>query len=108
MYLSKELVLSAYAKLTTLSEDPTQQGATQRISAIRYFLAMDAFVKRTGKQSCDTSASSDKHIFNECVCDVVAISSSEYSPAFYFPLKAHSGDCGTGSNFYSAGQVYIS
>ena len=102
------MVLSAYAKLATLSEDPTQQGATQRVSAIRYFLAMDAFVKRTGKPTCDTTVTADRHVFSECVCDVVAISPSEYSPAFYVPLKSHSGDCGTGSNFYSAGQVYIS
>ncbi len=108
MYLPKELILSAYAKLATLSADPTQQGATQRVSAIRYFLAMDAFEKRTDKQACDTKIATDRHIFNDCVCNVVAISQSEYSPAFYVPLKSHSGDCGTGSNFYSAGQVNIS
>jgi hypothetical protein len=42
------------------------------------------------------------------VSDVVALSESIYSPAFYWPLKEHSGDCATGSNFFSAGQVSAS
>ena len=108
MYLVKSVILSAYKKLSTLSEDPTQQGATQRISAIRYFLALDAFRNQTGREKCYTTNAEDKNIFSKCVSDVVALSESIYSPAFYWPLKEHSGDCATGSNFFSAGQVSAS
>ena len=108
MYLVKSVILSAYKKISTLSEDPTQQGATQRISAIRYFLALDAFRNQTGREKCDTTNAEDKNIFSKCVSDVVALSESIYSPAFYWPLKEHSGDCATGSNFFSAGQVSAS
>ena len=62
MYLTKSVILSAYKKLSTLSEDPTQQGATQRISAIRYFLALDAFRNRTGREKCDTTNNEEKNI----------------------------------------------
>ena len=108
MYLSKELVLSAYAELSRLTDDPTQQGATQKVSAIRYFLAMDAFIKETAKNKCDAGDLEDKQKFYSYVSDVVAISSERYTPAFYWPLKGHSGDCGTSSNFFSAGQVRLS
>ena len=105
MYLSKELLLAAYADLATLTADPTQQGTTQKVSAIRYFIAMDAFCKQTTRAICDTNVSEDRLKFCACVSDIVEISSSLYTPAFYWPLKEHSGDCGTGSNFFSAGQV---
>ena len=108
MYLSKELILAAYADLATLTADPTQQGTTQKVSAIRYFIAMDAFFKQTTRAVCDTNVSDDRVKFCACVADVVGISDSLYTPAFYWPLKEHSGDCGTGSNFFSAGQVNYS
>lgn len=105
MFPSKELVLSAYKVLSTLSEDPTQQGATQKVSALRYFFAMDAFTRTTGRGVCDSRNSVDRQRFTSAVADVVAISDVQYTVAFYNSLASHHGDCNTGSNFFSAGQV---
>ena len=105
MFPSKEVVLSAYKVLSTLSEDPTQQGATQKVSALRYFFAMDAFVRKTGREICDSKNSADRQKFTSAVADVVAISDTQYTVAFYDSIASHHGDCNTGSNFFSAGQV---
>lgn len=105
MFPSKEVVLSAYKVLSTLSEDPTQQGATQKVSALRYFFAMDAFVRKTGREVCDSKNSADRQKFTSAVADVVAISDTQYTVAFYDSIASHHGDCNTGSNFFSAGQV---
>ena len=37
-YFSKKSVLKAYECLSRLSENPSLQGATQKVSAIRHFL----------------------------------------------------------------------
>lgn len=108
MYPSKEFVLKAYRVLSSLSEDPGQQGATQKISAIRHLFALDAFLKQTGRQYCDSGVKSDKQGFAVRVADVVNVSNGFYTAAFYHPLTAHNGDCNTGSNFFSAGQVKAS
>lgn len=108
MFLSKEVVLKAYYVLSSLSEAPVQQGATQKISAIRYLFALDAFLKQTGRQYCDVGLQSDKQDFSMRVADVVNVTKDLYTTAFYHPLVSHNGDCNTGSNFFSAGQVKAS
>ena len=41
-YISKENILAAYKKLSQMHPDPDAQGATQKVSAIRHFLALDS------------------------------------------------------------------
>lgn len=108
MYLSKKVVLKAYYVLSSLSEDPVQQGATQKVSAIRYLFALDAFLKQTGQQHCDSRLQTDRQGFVNQVSEVVNVSDDLYTVAFYYPLTSHHGDCNTGSNFFSAGQVKAS
>ena len=64
VYLSKSSVLSAYCKLSLLSENPITQGATQKVSALRYFIALDMFYKTNGT-NCDTKNNSNKDLFSE-------------------------------------------
>ena len=58
-YLSKETILKAYENLSHLSKDPTLQGATQKVSAIRYFMALDSFYLQFHKD-CNTRDKNDK------------------------------------------------
>lgn len=106
-YISKQNVLSAYKKLSEMHSDPTVQGATQKVSAIRHFIALDRFYKIHGK-NCDTRAKADKDEFVQLVGITCDVCSELYSTNFYYPLKSHSGDYCVGSNFYSAGQVNAS
>lgn len=102
-YLSKETVLALYKDLSYL--DPNhKQGATQLVSSIRYFVALDRFYVITGEE-CDTNDRSDRELFNKCVGEVVGICDGLYANQFYYPLKPHNGDYCNGSNFYSANVV---
>lgn len=103
-YLSKKAILKAYECLSHLSENPNLQGATQKVSAIRHFLALDSFFKTNGKD-CNTRMPSDKKDFADRVGKVCEVCLDLYTPNFYYPLKKHNGDFSVGSNFYSAGQV---
>lgn len=104
IYLAKETLLWAYKTLSTLSNDPNLQGATQKISAIRYVLALDMFYKQY-KRECNTRDSNDKAEFVRNINRIVAINDDFYTPNFYIPLASHQGDCAVGSNFYSVGAV---
>lgn len=84
--------------------DPNAQGATQKISAIRHFLALDSFYKLHNR-GCDTRVKSDKEEFANLVGIVCDVCLDLYTTNFYYPLKHHTGDYSVGSNFYSAGQV---
>jgi hypothetical protein len=105
-YLSKETILNAYKVLSTLSADPLAQGATQRISAIRYLLALDMFY-RTHNRPCDTQDRTDAAEYIENVGKVVAVNDNLYTTNFYYPLKGNS-DYAVGSNFYSVNVVHES
>lgn len=106
-YLSKEAVLKAYKKLSGLSADPTAQGATQRVSALRYFVALDNFYADF-HEDCDTKNPSHKESFTDYVGKVVAVTDSLYTSNFYFPLSHSQGDYNCGSNFYSVNVVKVS
>lgn len=102
-YLSKDTILSLYKDLSDL--DPGhKQGATQLVSSIRYFVALDRFFEIKGTD-CDVKNRADKELYNQCVGEVVSICEGLYANQFYYPLKAHNGDYCIGSNFYSAGVV---
>ena len=104
VYLSKSSVLSAYCKLSLLSENPITQGATQKVSALRYFIALDMFYKTNGK-NCDTKNNSDKELFSECVGNFVSVNSEKYTSNFYYPLTNSDKDYNCGSNFYSVNVI---
>ena len=102
-YLSKDTILSLYKDLSYL--DPShKQGATQLVSSIRYFVALDRFFEIEGRD-CDVKNKSDKDLYNKCVGEVVGICEGLYANQFYYPLKPHNGDYCNGSNFYSANVV---
>lgn len=104
-YLNKNDILAAYKELSNIFPDPTAQGATQKTSAIRYFMALDRFRKQYHKD-CDTRPiSDDRKTFCKFVGDTCAVTDNLYTTNFYYPLTEHSGDFNTGSNFFSAGQV---
>lgn len=102
-FLKKETVLKAYYELSKLSPDH-KQGATQKVSAVRYFFAFNAFYKKY-KHDCDTRNSEDRKRFVEEVGNVCRVNEQEYTPDFYIPLKPIERDYNVGSNFYSQGQV---
>ena len=104
VYLSKSSVLSAYCKLSLLSENPITQGATQKVSALRYFIALDMFYKNNGT-NCDTKNNSDKELFSECVGNFVSVNSEKYTSNFYYPLTNSDKDYNCGSNFYSVNVI---
>ena len=104
VYLSKSSVLSAYCKLSLLSENPITQGATQKVSALRYFIALDMFYKTNGT-NCDTKNNSNKDLFSECVGNVVSVNSEKYTSNFYYPLTNSDKDYNCGSNFYSVNVI---
>ena len=104
VYLSKSSVLSAYCKLSLLSENPITQGATQKVSALRYFIALDMFYKTNGT-NCDTKNNSDKELFSECVGNFVSVNSEKYTSNFYYPLTNSDKDYNCGSNFYSVNVI---
>lgn len=106
-YLNKNAILKAYEHLSHLSKDPTLQGATQKVSAIRHFMALDAFYK-IYERNCDTRNKDDKNEFIKYVGYICDVCPNLYTTNFYIPLKEHSKDFGVGSNFYSAGQVKAS
>lgn len=106
-FLTKKAILQAYKCLSHLSEDPLVQGATQKVSAIRYFLALDRFYKQYHRD-CNTKDTSDKKVYAGFVGDVCSVCLNLYTCNFYYPLKNHNGDFCVGSNFYSAGQVKAS
>ena len=103
-YISKNSVLTAYCKLSLLSENPSTQGATQKVSALRYFIALDMFYKTNGT-NCDTKNNSDKELFSKCVGNFVSVNSEKYTSNFYYPLTNSDKDYNCGSNFYSVNVI---
>lgn len=102
-YLSKKVVLSLYVALSQM-DSSHKQGATQLLSSIRYFVALDRFYKNHNSP-CDTKDKSQKDLYCRYVGEVVDICDGYYANQFYYPLKEHNGDYCVGSNFYSAGVV---
>ncbi len=106
-YLSKNDILKAYLTLSGMKADPSAQGATQNVSAIRHFVALDRFYFKNNKD-CNTRINAERDEFTNYVGDICSVCDNLYTTNFYYPLKKHDGDFCVGSNFYSAGQVKIS
>ena len=96
-YISKDTLLAAYKKLSTLSADPSAQGATQKVSTIRYFIALDMFYRQFGRE-CNVKDKNDAAAYIENVGKVVSVNGSLYTSNFFYPLNDNS-DYAVGSNF---------
>lgn len=105
-YYSKQSLLNAYKTLSTLSADPRTQGATQKVSAIRYILALDMFYK-SHQRECDLNTTADAHEYTENVGKVVSINHECYTSNFHESINRHA-DYAVGSNFYSVNVVQLS
>ena len=102
-YISKQNILVAYKVLSTNTDTPTSQGATQYISAIRYLFALDRFCNKFGR-SCDVKIKQDKESFVRYVGEVVNIDKEYYTSNFHLDIKNDS-DYKVGSNFFSVNVV---
>ena len=102
-YISKDTLLAVYKKLSTLSADPSTQGATQKVSTIRYFLALDMFYRQFGR-GCNVKDKNDAAAYIENVGKVVSVNGSLYTSNFFYPLNDNP-DYAVGSNFYSVNVV---
>ena len=102
-YLSKKTLLSVYRVLSNLDPEH-KQGATQLISSIRYFVALDRFYSENGR-NCNVGNKKDKDLYCKYIEEVVGVCPGLYANQFYYPLKQHNGDCCTGSNFFSTNVV---
>lgn len=105
MYIDKKFLLQVYKHLATMHQKPQDQGARQKVSAIKYFLAADAFIARHSRDCDLKKKDSDATEFIDYVGAVVEVNDSEYTRDFYTPLLRDSRDYDVGSNFYSAGVV---
>ena len=88
--------------LSTNTDSPSSQGATQKVSALRYLFALDRFYV-LHKKDCDVK-SSDKNLFVKYVGEIVKLSDSFYTSNFYLGLNQDS-DYKVGSNFFSVNAV---
>lgn len=101
-YISKSNLLRAYFMLSTNTDSPSSQGATQKVSALRYLFALDRFYV-FHKKDCDVK-SPDKNLFVKYVGEIVKLSDSFYTSNFYLGLNQDS-DYKVGSNFFSVNAV---
>lgn len=83
-YLNKNAILKAYKELSHISKDPTLQGATQKVSAIRHFMALDSFY-RINERNCDTRDKNDKNEFIQYVGYICDVCLNLYTTNFYIP-----------------------
>lgn len=102
-YIDKKSLLAAYRVLSHNTSNPSSQGATQFISAIRYLFALDHFVLKNNK-NCDTKEKEDRETFINYVGDVVSINGSYYTSNFFTDIKDEK-DYKVGSNFFSVNVV---
>lgn len=111
MYFSKESVIALYKKLSNLypKDDIEQQGGTQFVSEIKYFLATDYFKKQKGK-ACDVNIKDDKEFFVLSVGKTVLLSDDGTFLATknFSNSVGDSKDFDVGSNFFSANAVAVS
>jgi len=101
-FLSKKTLLFVYNVLSNNTDSPESQGATQKISALRYLFALDRFYKENGR-NCDTK-SEDKNLYVSYVGEVVKLSDDTYTSNFHAGLYSEQ-DYKVGSNFFSVNAV---
>lgn len=108
-YFKNQILLKAYQMICSIHRDPKTQGATQTISALKYFFALEMFYKKFNRP-CDTSDREDKKEFCSFVGYFVDVNSEYFTSDFYIPLKskAESPDYNVNSNFFSVNSVKTS
>ncbi len=101
-YLSKEVVCAAYRKLSEI--DPKkEQGLTQKVSALKYTLALGRF-SILYKRDVDLKSAEDKKSFIECVGEVVKVDKNCAITNFFDQFDDNLSKS-INSNFYSQGAV---
>lgn len=110
MYLSKESIINLFFQMNFLysGEDIQKQGGTQFFSELKYFLALDEFVK-SEQRPCDTRNKDDKQKFVANVGHFVQLSDPNADDSLdaknFFDSFGQNRDFDVGSNFFSAGAV---
>lgn len=105
-FLSKELMIAAYSKLSLLTKDPDKQGQTQAVSSLKYVAALSRFVAAQ-KRDLDTRNNRDKEAFIKYVGEVVSLDDGFATKNFYRDFT-DAADFNVGSNFYSANVIPLS
>lgn len=113
MYLSKQSLMCLFFQMRFLypKDNVQDQGGTQFFSELKYFLALDEFVKSHG-QGCDTGNQDDKQSFISNVGRIVKISGPNDTEScdtknFFKAFKCNE-DFDVSSNFFSTGSVLLS
>lgn len=110
MYLSKESIVNLFFQMNFLysGEDIQKQGGTQFFSELKYFFALDEFIK-SEQRPCDTRNKNDKQKFVVNVGHFVQLSDPNTSESLdaknFFDSFGQNKDFDVGSNFFSAGAV---
>lgn len=80
MYLSTNTCLNAFSHLAKISDTTTGKQAGERLSALRYFLALSRFLNETGSTNIDLSPpqTENRQRFTDFVGDVVKLNCGNY------------------------------
>ena len=113
MYLSKNAVRNLFLQMNYLYSEKNfqKQGRIQFVSIMKYFFAMDEFIKQA-KHSCDTRNREDKEIFISNVAKVVRLSDPQENISCdtkdLFSVFGNDKKLDVGSNFFSANAISAS
>lgn len=102
-YLAKSTILKAYKVLSSIDEDK-RQGLTQKVSALKYGVALGMYYKQY-RLNCDLKVATNKDIFASFVGRVVKINAKQCTKDFYTSIALNGRDYDCGSNFYSQSSV---
>ena len=102
-YIAKKTVLKAYKVLSSIDDDK-RQGLTQKVSALKYGIALAMYFKKY-KDNCDLKNTANKDTFASLVGKVVKINDSQCTKDFYTSIAPNGRDYDCGSNFYSQSSV---
>lgn len=102
-YLSKSTILKAYEVLSSIDEDK-RQGLTQKVSALKYGIALGMYYKKYG-DNCDLKIATNKDTFASLVGRVVKINDRKCTKDFFTSIAPNGRDYDCGSNFYSQSSV---
>ncbi len=102
-YIAKNTILKAYEILSSIDDDK-RQGLTQKVSALKYGIALDMYYKQYN-DNCDLKNTANKDIFALLVGRVVKINDKQCTKDFFTSIAPNGRDYDCGSNFYSQSSV---
>lgn len=102
-YIAKNTILKAYEILSSIDDDK-RQGLTQKVSALKYGIALDMYYKQYN-DNCDLKNTANKDIFASLVGRVVKINDKQCTKDFFTSIAPNGRDYDCGSNFYSQSSV---